>query len=112
MNLYKWISIVFIIVGLSFVLAGFEKKNNYNLDENYPDLNRNAYVGGDSYNYIINGTYFTGYLTLGACFILSGIIAFVTGDILPVLKENNKILTKNLTQNENVSNIDEDLTKF
>ena len=43
---------------------GYDKLTNYYNSENFPRLNRNAYVGGDAYNYIINGTYFSGYLSL------------------------------------------------
>lgn len=38
----------------------------------------NAYVGGDAYNYIINGTHFTGYAVMGTG---SFIIASIMGGI-------------------------------
>ena len=51
---------------------GFDKKDNYYSSEYSYSLNKNAYVGGDAYNYIINGTYFTGYSILaGSSFIIS-----------------------------------------
>ena len=46
---------------------------NYYNSENYPSLNVNAYVGGDAYNYIINGTYATAFFVLTAMFVLSAI---------------------------------------
>lgn len=33
----------------------------------------NAYVGGDAYNYIINGTYATAFFVLTAMFVLAAI---------------------------------------
>lgn len=39
----------------------------------------NAYVGGDAYNYIINGTYFTGYMSISAGCLVSATICFVAG---------------------------------
>lgn len=32
------------------------------------------HVGGDAYNYIINGTYFTGYVVIASATLLSGVI--------------------------------------
>lgn len=82
------VSVIFFVLSIIFFGKGYNVKNNYNnsgdpyidmdgdfdLDENN---NSNAYVGGDAYNYIINGTYFTGYTIIGAGCLLSGIILFV-----------------------------------
>ena len=37
---------------------------------------KNAYVGGDAYNYIINGTYFTAFAALSGACLLAAIILF------------------------------------
>ena len=46
---------------------------NYNSGEFYPYETVNAYVGGDAYNYIINGAYANAFFVLTAMFILSSI---------------------------------------
>ncbi len=66
------ISVVCIILGLVFLGVGFNKITEYH-NPAYGS-GTNAYVGGDGYNYIINGTYFTGYAVIGmGCFIISAI---------------------------------------
>lgn len=71
-NNTKWLlvmAIILAILGSCFLFRGFYVKNKYanNLvnNDSYDDRdNINAYVGGDAYNYIINGTYFTGFMAL------------------------------------------------
>ena len=52
---------------------GIDKMTNYYNSENYPSLNENAYVGGDAYNYIINGNYATAFFVLTTMFVLAAI---------------------------------------
>lgn len=65
--------------GISFVLTtvflglGLDKMFNYNNGEAFPYEYHNAYVGGDAYNYIINGNYATGFFVLAAMFALMGV---------------------------------------
>lgn len=68
------IASLLIIVGSVLTWFAFDKKDNYYNSENYTALNKNAYVGGDAYNYIINSNYFTGYLVLASCAYLSGCV--------------------------------------
>lgn len=73
------ICIISLVCGIVFMRQGFDKKNNYYNSENYTILNENAYVGGDAYNYIINGTYFTGYVVLaGSMFTIFTISLYAT----------------------------------
>lgn len=65
-----------LFLGVSSLAAGFDKIENYYNAEEYSFLNENAYVGGDAYNYIINGTYFTAYSVQGMGCLL---IAAITG---------------------------------
>lgn len=58
------------VLGVSNLATANDKINNYYNSENYPSLNENAYVGGDAYNYIINGTYFTGYAVQGMGYLI------------------------------------------
>ena len=53
-----------------FVCIGFYKMLVYRCSEYYWEENINAYVGGDAYNYIINGTYATAYFVLANLFIV------------------------------------------
>lgn len=52
-----------------------------NLGENLSILNVNAYVGGDAYNYIINGTYSTTYCVIGAVLAIIGSTCFIVNAI-------------------------------
>jgi len=73
-------NILFVIAILCFIISGvfFDKgynvKNEYYNSEDFSSLNKNAYVGGDAYNYIINGNYFTGYSVIASAALLSGVI--------------------------------------
>ena len=72
----RTVKVFFIIVGIILIGIGFYKHLAYeNSEYSYRD-EVNAYVGGDAYNYIINGTYFTAYSVLG---VGSFIIATITG---------------------------------
>ncbi len=63
-------AIVFSILASLSLGRGLYLKNVYeNSEYSYID-NVNSYVGGDAYNYIINGTYFAGFMALsGALYI-------------------------------------------
>jgi hypothetical protein len=73
-NVSFFLALCFIVASISFFSKANSVKNDYYNSENYSSLNRNAYVGGDAYNYIINGTYFTGYSVIGCGCMLSGVI--------------------------------------
>lgn len=59
--------------GIYTLFKGIDKMTNYYNSENYPSLNENAYVGGDAYNYIINGNYATAFFVLTAMFVMAAI---------------------------------------
>ena len=67
------ISIIFFILSAIFMDKGYDKMTNYYSSE-YSSLNVNAYVGGDAYNYIINGTYATAFFVLSMGFLISGLL--------------------------------------
>ena len=52
---------------------GFDKIYSYDNGELYPYTYHNAYVGGDAYNYIINGNYATAFFVLTLTFAMLGI---------------------------------------
>lgn len=55
--------IISFIVSAIFICVGFNKMLNYELGGDYGD-GVNSYVGGDAYNYIINGNYTIAYFVL------------------------------------------------
>ena len=78
-----WIlSAALILLSCVIFAKGFDVKDNYYSSENYPSLNMNAYVGGNAYNYIINGTYFAGYSAIGSAAALGAVILLCTGAVL------------------------------
>ena len=63
-------SALFLILGFVNHSAGVDRRDNYYYHDDYPSVSHNAYVGGDAYNYIINGTHYAGYFAFsGAMFI-------------------------------------------
>lgn len=97
MSWMKGLCIGFAIIGIISIGLGFSKQNNYKYPDSeysFDDESVNAYVGGDAYNYIINGTYFTAYAVMGTG---SLIIATITGSLgaylyIKVEEEKVKIL--------------------
>lgn len=65
--------IAFIFCGW-FAYQSYDKYTNYYNSDDYSWRNKNAYVGGDAYYYIINGTYFT---ALAVYAVGCGIAGFV-----------------------------------
>lgn len=86
----KRICITFAIIGVLCLCIGFYKRVSYNNPENEYTLNGeyiNSYVGGDAYNYIINGTYFTAYVVMGMGSLIISTICGVTGLYLSIEQE-------------------------
>lgn len=94
-KIFKIMSVIFLLVGLLLVFEGFDKKNNY-VNSEYSSLNENAYVGGDAYNYIINASYFVGYITLGSACIISSVMLFTSS----VSFKNNSLLKNKEQESE------------
>ena len=75
----KKVSLWSILASCSFLCSSFtlykgiDKLTNYYNSESYSYLNKNAYVGGDAYNYIINGTHATAFFVLTTMFVLAAI---------------------------------------
>lgn len=91
-KIMKSITVIFLCIGIFFVCRGFYKKNSYSNPDSdsaysYSTQYTNSYVGGDAYNYIINGTYFTGYVVLGMGSLIIATITGVTSLNLSLEKE-------------------------
>lgn len=78
----KVLCIIFLCFSLFFLFKAIDKKNNYSNPSSdgyhYSRQYINTYVGGDAYNYIINGTYFAGYSVLGMGALIISSITGVT----------------------------------
>ena len=73
------VAAILIVTSCIFLYKGFDKKNNYKYSEYSLIEDVNAYVGGDAYNYIINGTYFTGFVVLAGFAFIGACIFCVVG---------------------------------
>ena len=69
----NWISCGSFGLSLICLCIGLDKLFRYKNGDVYPYDLHNAYVGGDAYNYIINGTYATAFFVLTAMFVLAAI---------------------------------------
>ena len=72
-NVWKVLSGISFFVSLISLYMGFDKIYSYDNGELYPYTYHNAYVGGDAYNYIINGNYATAFFVLTLTFAMLGI---------------------------------------
>lgn len=97
-------------LGCSFftIYKGIDKMSNYHNSENYPSLNVNAYVGGDAYNYIINGTYATSFFVLTAMFVLAAIGLM----ILHYISRTQEVPYLHRTQKDELDDIESNLPKM
>lgn len=77
-------SIICFIISIYYFSQAYDVKNVYYNSE-FSSVSKNAYVGGDAYNYITNGTYFTGYCVVGSALLISGVI-FISSSIYVTVK--------------------------
>ena len=67
---WRIVSIISLIICALNIYMGIYKTSVY---ENDTFIKKNAYVGGDAYNFIINSNYATGYFTLATIFAIFSI---------------------------------------
>lgn len=79
---FRIAAILFYLLAVVMLYKGYDKMTNYRNSEYYTSQNVNAYVGGDAYNYIINGTYSTGFFVLSAGAMTTGTLFLTTGALL------------------------------
>ena len=112
-NSIKKHSIWSVLSGCSLICSfftlykGIDKMTNYYNSENFPSLNVNAYVGGDAYNYIINGTYATAFFVLTAMFVMSAIGLMV----LHYISRNNLHLQSQNAKSNIIDDVDPENTQ-
>lgn len=84
--------VVFLLAAVIFIGMGFDKIYSYENPEDSWREHKNAYVGGDAYNYIINGTYATAYFVLGSSLGLAALltlIAYYASSILMAIRPDD-----------------------
>ena len=69
-SIWSSMATISLLCGCFTMYKGIDKMTRY-ANGDYVQIN--AYVGGDAYNYIINGTYATAFFVLTAMFVLSAI---------------------------------------
>lgn len=72
-SVWSILSIISLACACITFFKGIDKMVNYDNGDYYPYELVNAYVGGDAYNYIINGTYSTAFFVLTTMFVLASI---------------------------------------
>lgn len=92
-GIYKYLSGGSFIGCVVTIILGFNRMLVYDNGEYYPYELKNAYVGGDAYNYIINGNHSTAFFVLATLFAILG-IGFIVLYYLSVL-ENCSVSCKN-----------------
>lgn len=86
-------AVLFLVSAITLALAvhygsqGMDKINHYYLNETIPSASTNAYVGGDAYNYIINGTYFSGYSALCGGLLAASGASFSAGMVILAMED-------------------------
>jgi|GEM_PF-3078046 len=69
--------IILLLISIMFFFLGMYYKTAYYNDEN-GKKSTNVYVPEDSYNYIINSNYFSGYMSLSGSFVISGVLVLIS----------------------------------
>ncbi len=93
--LLVFVAFVFLIGGLVFASTAANKYTQYSKgNTSYYSRSENAYVGGDAYNYIINGTYFTAFAVASGACVISSILSMVGGAILIGLDKQSEDVKK------------------
>lgn len=102
----KDLSIAFII-SASVLGLGLDKMFNYDSGEYFPYEYHNAYVGGDAYNYIINGNYATGFFVLATMFALLGVGFIVLYYLSKMVDGQSKLLSTNQSIEDSVHKLEQ-----
>ena len=106
---FVFVAMALFVISLLLMRQGFDYKDNYYYNEDYPSLSHNAYVGADAYNLIINGTYFAGYMVLGASAALGGVLSATAAAVIHCLNgeqvkalplSNEDMRTENVAKQE------------
>lgn len=94
------VAIMLYLISAVMLYKGYDKMTNYR-NSDYSSINVNAYVGGDAYNYIINGTYATAFFVLSAGFMITGTILLSSGMMIAAKKNDLAEETKQAPETSN-----------
>lgn len=101
------VAVILFVVAIIMLYKGYDKMTNYS-NSSYRD-HVNVYVGGDAYNYIINGNYATGFFVLAIGSAMSGFICLGTSMIMETVS-NTKVRIEGIpTQSEGTKVEDDEL---
>ena len=78
------------IAAATSIIMGFYKMFVYENSEYYPEDNVNSYVGGDAYNYIINGNYAIAFFVVGLIFTVIACTLLLANVIQQKGTQNNE----------------------
>lgn len=76
----KFVAVIALVACIVFGWMSFDKYLNYNTYRH-----TNEYVGGDAYNYIINGTYFTSFAVYAVGCAIISVVSSALGSIMTFL---------------------------
>ena len=112
-EIWGTLSAISFICCLIMIGLGLNKMFIYDNGEYYPFEYHNAYVGGDAYNYIINGNYATGFFVLATMFALLfiGFIAVMYLERISVSKAKEVAPTEKAEELKGDSEAEEDNNK-
>ncbi len=97
------IAVVLYIVSGIMLYKGYDKMTNYYNSEYTTSNNVNSYVGGDAYNYIINGNYATGFFVLSMGFMVAGTICITGGLIIAAIHKLGQDDSLSMQQGRGIS---------
>lgn len=102
----KVVAVILFIIACIMLYKGYDKMTNYRSSE-YSSRSVNAYVGGDAYNYIINGNYATGFFVLAVGSAISGFICLGTAMIMETIS-NTKVKVEVIPTQSNNTKVESD----
>jgi hypothetical protein len=84
----KWTTaaLLFYINFAIMLYLGIDRLIHYYHSDNFSDLDKYAYVGGDAYNYIINSNVLIGYFVLATASLIVGTLFIATGAIIKAIE--------------------------
>ncbi|MGP4076284.1 hypothetical protein [Halobacillus sp. K22] len=103
-KIFTYLSFILLLTGITFLTLGFDRMHNYNnpdSEESYlfdddSEEPKNAYVGGDAYNFIINGTHSTAYFVLASAMFILSVLLF----ICQIQYDTRELIRKTQQENE------------
>lgn len=85
----KKTGITFIVSAIIPFVLGIYKLLVYESGQ-YGFDGKNAYVGGDAYNYIINANYFTGFMVMALILVVIGCTFLICNELILARQVENK----------------------